>query len=185
TSGEATAGYGTTAGGDSNSMLSAVLNLPLVADTLAARAVIFSEHRGCYIDNVASTLSYQTGTVEAATGVKASNAGLVASNTNPVNYQGLRVSILWKFNADWDLLLQQNYQDMEADGYFYAYPYDSNGIALRPYQIAAFTPAFTKDRYESTAWTLNGQIGSLSAVYAGGFIVPPIVGHQDSSTHMG
>jgi len=184
TSGEANAGYGTTAGGDSNSMLSAVLNVPLFADTLAARAVVFSEHRSGYIDNVASTISYQPGTVEAATGVKASNASLIASNTNPVNYQGLRVSLLWRFNADWDLLLQQNYQDMEADGYFYAYPYDSNGIALRPYQIAAFTPAFTKDRYESTAWTLNGHIGSLSAVYAGSFMIRHIEGQQDYSNYI-
>jgi iron complex outermembrane receptor protein len=184
TSGEASAGYGTTAGGANNSMLGAVLNLPLVADTLAARAVIFSEHRGGYIDNVASTISYQPGTVEAATGVKASNAGLIASNTNPANYQGLRVSLLWRFNADWDLLLQQNFQDVEADGYFYAYPYDSNGIALQPYQIAAFTPAFTKDRYESTAWTLNGHIDSLSAVYAGSFMIRHIEGQQDYSNYM-
>jgi len=184
TSGEANAAYGTTAGGANNSMLSAVLNLPLIADTLAARAVIFSEHRGGYIDNVASTLSFQPGTVEAATGVKASNANLVASNTNSVNYQGLRASLLWKFNTDWDLLLQQNFQDAQADGSFYAYPYDSNGTALRPYQIAAFTPAFNKDRYESTAWTLNGQIGSLSAVYAGSFMTRHIEGQQDYSNYL-
>ncbi|HXI68190.1 MAG TPA: TonB-dependent receptor [Steroidobacteraceae bacterium] len=184
TSGEANAGYGTTAGGANNSTLSAVLNVPLVADTLAARAVIFSEHRGGYIDNVASTISYQPGTVEAATGVKASNASLIASNTNPVNYQGLRVSLLWKFNADWELLLQQNYQNIDADGYFYAYPYDSNGTALRPYEIAAFTPAFTKDRYESTAWTLNGRLGSLSAVYTGSFMIRHIEGQQDYSNYL-
>jgi len=184
TSGEANAAYGITAGGANNSMLSAVLNAPLFADTLAARVVIFSEHRGGYIDNVASTLSYQPDTVEAATGVKSSNAHLVASNTNPVNYQGLRASLLWKFNTDWDLLLQQNFQAMAADGYFYAYPSDSNGTALRPYQIAAFTPAFTKDRYESTAWTLNGQIGSLSAVYAGSFMIRHIEGQQDYSNYL-
>ena len=184
TSGEANAAYGTTAGGANNSMLSAVLNLPLVADTLAARTVIFSEHRGGYIDNVPSTLSYQPDTVGAATGVKTSNAHLVASNTNPVNYQGLRASLLLKFNTDWDLLLQQNFQAAEADGYFYAYPYDSNGTALQPYQIAAFTPAFTKDRYESTAWTLNGQIGSLSAVYAGSFMIRHIEGQQDYSNYL-
>jgi outer membrane receptor protein involved in Fe transport len=183
-SGEASAGYGTTAGGDSNSVLNAIVNVPLVADTLAVRAVIFSEHRGGYIDNVASTISYQPGTMEAATGVKASNAGLAASDTNPVNYQGLRASLLWKFNDDWDLLLQQNFQHLDADGYFYAYPHDSNGTALRPYQIAAFTPAYTKDRYESTAWTLNGQVGSLTAVYAGSFMIRHIEGQQDYSNYL-
>ena len=182
--GEADAAYGITAGGDNNSRLSAMLNLPLVADTLAARAVIFSEHQGGYIENVASTISYQPGTVEGATGVKASNANLIASNTNPVNYQGIRLSLLWKLNDRWNLLLQQNYQDMEADGYFYAYPFDPNGKALQPYQITAFTPAYTKDRYESTAWTLNGELGPLSAVYTGSFMIRHIEGQQDYSNYL-
>jgi iron complex outermembrane recepter protein len=184
TSGEANAGYGTTAGGDSNSMLNAALNLPLVADTLAVRAVIFSEHQGGYIDNVPSTISYLPGTLEATTGARANSAHLVASNTIPVHYQGLRLSLLWKVHDDWDLLLQQNYQDMEADGYFYAYPHGPNGIALQPYQITAFTPAFTKDRYESTAWTLNGKAGPLRAVYTGSFMIRHIEGQQDYSNYL-
>ncbi len=184
TSGEASAAYGTTAGGADNSALSAVLNLPLVAESLAIRAVIFSEHRGGYIDNVPSTLSYQANTAAATTGVSATNAAVVASNTNPVNYQGVRVSLLWQFKPNWDLLLQQNFQDMQADGYFYAYPHDSNGTALQPYQIAAFTPAYTKDRYESTAWTLNGRIGSLSAVYTGSFMIRRVEGQQDYSNYL-
>jgi len=184
TSGEALAGYGTTAGGANNSTLSAVLNLPLIAEKLAARAVVFSEQQGGYIDNVPSTIGYLPGTVEASTGVKASNASLIASNTNPVSYQGVRLSVLWKVNDNWNLLLQQNYQDMEADGYFYAYPYDSNGKALQPYQIAAFAPAFTKDRYESTAWTLNGEMGPVSALYTGSFMIRHIEGQQDYSNYL-
>jgi len=183
TGGEANAGYGTTAGGANNSMLSAVLNVPLLADTLAARAVIFSEHEGGYIDNVAATISFQPGTLEATTGVEANNAGLIANGTNPVNYQGTRLSLLWQVNEDWNLLLQQNYQDMEADGYSYAYPFDPNGKTLQPYQIAAFTPAYTQDRYESTAWTLNGATGALGVVYTGSFMVRHIEGQQDYSNY--
>ena len=54
-----TAGYGTTAGGDPNSDISAVLNLPLLADTLAARAVVYNERRGGYINNLPSTFTRQ------------------------------------------------------------------------------------------------------------------------------
>lgn len=182
--GEANASYGTTVGGDNNSTLSAVLNVPLVADKLAARVVIFSEHQGGYTDNVASTISYQPGTVAGETGVKANNANLIANNTNPVDYQGIRLSSLWQFNDKWSLLLQQNYQDMRADGYFYAYPFDPNGKALQPYQITAFTPAYTKDRYESTAWTLNAEIGALSAVYTGSFMIRHIEEQQDYSNYL-
>jgi outer membrane receptor protein involved in Fe transport len=184
TSAEANAAYGTTAGGADNSRFNAMLNLPLVPGALALRTVIFSERRGGYIDNIPSTLSYKPGSAAAATGVSASNAALVGSDTNPNSYQGVRASLLWKLNPDWDLLLQQNFQDMEADGYFYAYPYDSNGTALQRNQIAAFTPAFTKDRYESTAWTLNGRFRSLSAIYTGSFMVRHIEGQQDYSNYL-
>src|ERR1700728_2046476 len=57
TEGSVSAGYGTTAGGDPNSDLTAVLNLPLIADTLAVRGVIYSDRRGAYINNVFSTIT--------------------------------------------------------------------------------------------------------------------------------
>src|SRR5580692_3082207 len=143
TSGEVNAGYGTTAGGDPNTTMNAVLNVPLISDTLALRAVVFSERRGGYIDNVPSTIGYFPGTAPHDIGGNptASNASLVANNTNPVDYQGARLSALWKINDNWNILLQQNYQNMEADGYFYAYPIGTDGQTLQPYQITAFTPA--------------------------------------------
>jgi len=185
TSGEFNAGYGVTAGGDPNSKLTAVLNLPLVEGKFGVRAVIFSEHQGGYIDNVASTIAFQPGSVAASTGVTGNNAGLLANNTNPVDYQGFRLSALWKMNDDWSLLLQQNYQDLNAQGYFYAYPADSNGTVLAPYQITAFTPAWNKDKYESTAWTLTGNLpANMNMVYTGSYLSRNIDGQQDYSNYM-
>src|SRR6266849_5432373 len=51
------AGYGITAHGDPNTDLTAVLNRPLIADTLAVRGVIYDERRGGYIDNVPATFT--------------------------------------------------------------------------------------------------------------------------------
>jgi len=187
TSGNFTAGYGYTAGGDPNSQLNAVLNVPLIADTLGIRAVVFSEHQGGYISNVPSTIGYPAGTNAVLLGGNpiANNANLLENNANTVDYQGARVSLLWKINDDWNALLQQNYQDMEANGWFYTYPQDSNGNTLQPYQIAAFTPAYNKDRYESTAWTLNGKISDLlSMVYTGSYMVRHIEGQQDYSNYL-
>jgi outer membrane receptor protein involved in Fe transport len=186
TSGEFNAGYGLTEGGDPNNNLNAVLNLPLIPDTLGVRAVIFSERRGGYIDNVRSTISYPAGSVPATLGGNptANNGPLVANNTNPLTYGGGRVSVLWKPSDSWSVLLQQNVQQMEADGYFYSYPFDSNGTALAPYQIAAFTPAFTKDKYESTALTVTGTIADLSVVYTGSYMRRHIEGQQDYSNYM-
>jgi len=33
---------------------------------------------------------------------------------NPVTYQGVRVSALWQIDDDWNLLLAQTYQDIDA-----------------------------------------------------------------------
>ena len=63
TSGEANAGYGVTASGDPNASVNAVLNLPLVENRFGLRAVLFSDHRGGYIDNIPATISYFPGTI--------------------------------------------------------------------------------------------------------------------------
>jgi len=187
TEGSVTAGYGITAsGGDHNSNLNAVLNLPVIADTLAVRAVIFSDHRGGYISNVPATIAFLPGSPAAVSGGNptANNYNVLQTNSNPVDVQGFRLSGLYKINDDWNLLIQQNYQDMRADGYSYAYPVATDGAALAHNQITAFTPAYNKDRYESTAWTLSGKIGDLKAVYAGSYMVRHIDEQQDYSNYV-
>src|SRR6516162_10258507 len=51
------AGYGTTAHGDPNTDVTAMLNLPLIANTMAVRAVIYNDVRGGYINNVPATFT--------------------------------------------------------------------------------------------------------------------------------
>jgi iron complex outermembrane recepter protein len=187
TSGEVNAGYGVTAGGDPNTSLNAVLNVPLIDNVFGLRGVIFSDTRGGYIDNVPSTIGYHPGTrpYDLGGNPTANNGPLQGNNLNKVTYTGARLSALWQINDNWDALLQQNYQNMEADGYFYAYPIGTEGQPLAPYQINAFAPAYTKDDYESTAWTLNGKLGDLlSMVYTGSYMVRHIDGQQDYSNYL-
>ena len=191
TEGNVSASYGLTAGGDPNSAVNATLNLPLIADTLAVRGTIFDDHRGGYISNVPGTLTLPASLCPAGTVCPtASNGALVGSNENPVTYTGLRLEALWKISEDWNFLLTQNYQNMQADGYFDEYPVSTNGVALAPYQIDAFSPAFDKDKYESTSWTLNGKIGNLGAlgdikaVYTGSYLVRHIQQQNDYSNYL-
>jgi iron complex outermembrane recepter protein len=194
------AGYGTTAGGDPNTDVTAVLNLPLIAEHMAVRAVIYNDRRGGYIDNVAATFTrkntdagialngygdYPNGCgpnvpAGAPSGPPCqvppgspviNNAGLIANNINPVTYQGIRVELLYKFNADWDLLITQSYQNMQSNGVFYQQPTASDGEALQPLQVTLFNPSYNKDKWENTAWTVDGKIGDLKAVYTGGYLV--------------
>ena len=100
------------------------------------------------------------------------------------------MSLLWKINEDWNLLIQQNYQNFRADGYFAEEPVAPDGVPLGRNQYAAFSPAFDKDKYESTAWTLNGKLatlgsfGDLKGVYAGSYLVRNIDQQQDYSNYL-
>src|ERR1700730_5316258 len=135
TEGSVSAGYGTTAGGDPNSDLTAVLNLPLIADTLAVRGVIYHDRRGGYIDNVPATFTrkasdlgigygqYPTGCGPSSTpcqvppdSVAINNNSIAARAINPVTYQGIRASALWDITADWNVLVAQSYQTIDAQG---------------------------------------------------------------------
>ena len=176
-----------TAGGDPNTSLSAVLNVPLIDNVFGLRGVIFNDTRGGYIDNVPGTIGYHPGTTpyELGGNPTAGNAELQGGDLNKVAYTGARLSAVWHINDNWDALLQQNYQNMEADGYFYAYPTGTDEQPLERYQITAFTPAYSKDHYESTAWTLKGKIADLlSMVYAGSYMVRNIDGQQDYSNYL-
>ncbi|GAC1456542.1 MAG: TonB-dependent receptor [Steroidobacteraceae bacterium] len=191
------AGYGTTAHGDPNSDLTAVFNLPLIPNTMAVRAVVYNDRRGGYIDNVPATFTRSnndigiyyahfpvSGTGQCPDGKPSStgfcvppgspvinNYNIAARAINPVTYQGLRAELLYKFNDDWNALITQSYQDMDSRGVFYQQPTASDGTALQPLQATLFNDAYDKDRFESTAWTVNGKFGDLRAVYTGGYLV--------------
>jgi iron complex outermembrane recepter protein len=189
-----TAGYGATAHGDPNSNVTAVLNLPVIAGTMAVRGVIYDDQRGGYINNVPGTFTraatdvgihyagYPTGcgpnSIPAGPPCKVppgspviNNYNIAGSAINPVTYKGIRVEAQYKFNDDWDMLITQSYQDMESQGVFYQQTNASDGAPLRPLEVTLFNPSHDSDKFESTAWTVNGRLGDLKAVYTGGYLV--------------
>ena len=188
--GSAEASYGVTAHGDPNTALSAVLNLPLINDKLALRAVIYSDDRGGYINNVPSTFTrratdygiYYAGYTDPTTHAPApppgspviNNYAIAKNAMNPVKYQGMRASLLWQINDDWSALLAQSYQNMQADGVFYQMPKGSENQALNPLEVTVFNDAFDKDKFSNTSLTINGKIGAMKAVYSGGYLVRTI-----------
>src|ERR1700686_4185083 len=133
TEGSVNAGYSYTAHGDPNSNVDAMINLPLIPDTLAVRAVIYNDSRGGYINNLPSTFTRASTDLGFRGGVVPTNSVVINNDTvlgsaiNPVTYQGLRLSGLYKINDDWNVLLTQSYQTMNAQGVFYEMPYGSEG----------------------------------------------------------
>jgi len=209
TEGNVEASYGVTAHGDPNSSGNATLNLPLVADHVAVRVAIYSDHRGGYIDNVQSNFTrknsdlgnYYSGIKPGANGLCpnglptntgycavpgspiANNNDLVQRAENPLTYTGIRASALFQINEDWNVLVAQSYQNMDAEGEFAQYPIGSDGQALGAWQITQFTPAWDKDSWENTAWTVNGKIGDLRLIYTGGYLDRHIDQQQDYTNY--
>src|ERR1700722_9683619 len=204
TEGSANAGYSYTAHGDPNSNLDAMINLPLIENMLAVRAVVYSDNRGGYINNVPSTFTrlgtdlgftkYNSGEVP-TNSISINNNNLLGKAINPVTYTGARVSVLFKANDDWDALLQQSYQNMNAQGVFYEEPFGSQGLVLdkfaQPHGVQAlptlsvtnFEPSYDKDRFESTSITVDGKGGPLKLVYDGSYMVRNIEQQQDYTNY--
>ena len=183
------AGLAFTDGGELSNNVEAVLNVP-VSDNFALRGVVFSDTQGGYIDNVAGTRDASqsarfrpAGTVRdngvpvsAARGgfqagadlsgvnfLAADNASLVDDDINDTTYSGFRLSGLYEFNSDWRLTVSHMQQNIESDGVFQADP------ELDDYEIQTFVDNSLEDTFENTAWTLEGRLGMLEAVYTGAY----------------
>jgi outer membrane receptor protein involved in Fe transport len=198
TEGSVNAGYAYTTHGDPSSSVDATINLPLIADTLAVRAVIYDDARGGYINNAPGTFvrqstdlgihyaGYTNDVPGPATPINSiNNHNLAGSAINPVTYQGVRASALYQFNDDWSVLFTQTYQDMNAQGVFYVTPNSSGtpALPLPGLSVQLYNPSFDKDRFENTSLTLTGRLGPLKLVYAGGYLVRNIEQVQDYTAY--
>ncbi len=197
TEGSATAAYETTAHGDPSTTVEGVLNLPLFAEKLAVRAVVYTNHQGGYINNIPATFSrqasdYSYGTYISDKGVPSgpnsittiNNANMVGNGINTVAYQGIRLGLEYKINDRWDALLTQSYQDMRSNGVFYEMPHSSSvdpalQHPLPDLSVETFVPSWNHDTFESTSLTVNGRVGDLKLVYTGGYLVRNVEQQQD------
>jgi iron complex outermembrane receptor protein len=207
TEGNVNAGYAFTSGGDPSSNVDAMINLPLIPDTLAVRAVIYSDTRGGYINNEPGIFARQDSDIgisyagyPAVGGVcpdgkpnsgfcvppgspTVNNAALVGNAINPVTYQGLRIGLFYKINEDWNALLVQSYQEMFSKGVFYVTPVSSSGQVLPDLGVQLWNPSYNNDSFENTALTINGKLGDLKLVYAGSYMVRNVAQQGDYTNY--
>ena len=193
--GNVEAGYGFTEHGGTNSSLVAVLNVPLIEDKLAVRGVVYDDRQGGYITNVASTFTRSNNDNNVYFGIKptgglcpngqpagvqtgyctplgtgqANNFALAGKDSNPVTHEGLRVSALYKINNDWDVLIAESLQNVDAEGPSTELPVGSDFQSLKPLETTFFSPIYDHDNYENTAWTVNGKIGDFKVIYTGAY----------------
>lgn len=191
TEGVLNAGYALTAHGAPSRSYDATFNLPLLPGRLAVRAVIYDERRGGYIDNRPATfarsssdagVAYYFGGVP-ANSVAINNFAIAATDINPVSYQGLRVEALYRFNEDWNVLLAQSYQSLEADGVFAEMTANSLGEPQPDLSAQLYNPSSDRDRFENTAVTVSGRLGALQVVYSGAYYVRNVEQVQDYTNY--
>ena len=111
------------------------------------------------------------------------NAAIAHNAINPVSYKGGRFSALAQINDDWSALVTQTYQHVHSDGVFYQMPKSSDGVALKAGEVTLFNNSYDDDKFSNTAWTLNGKIGALNAVYTGGYLNRTVDQVQDYTNY--
>ena len=201
--------YGFTDHGGDNTAVTAVLNVPVIPDRLAIRGVIYNDREGGYITNVASTFTRSNEDNNVYFGIKptgglcpngqpagkqqgyctplgtaqANNFQLAGPDSNPVTHQGFRVSALFKVNNDWDVLIAESLQNLDAEGPSTQLPVGSDGQALRPLETTFFSPIYDHDKFQNTAWTVNGKIGDFKVIYAGAYTTRNITQQMDYTNY--
>ncbi|WP_293905137.1 TonB-dependent receptor [Phenylobacterium sp.] len=203
------ASYGLQTSGDPSTSLTGVLNVGVIPDKLAVRVVIYNDRQGGYIDNVPSNFTRSNQDNNVYFGIKptngvcpngkpagsqtgfctipnlqpANNSTVAKKDWNPVTHDGARLSALYKVNDDWDVLITESLQYLNAEGLANSYPVGSDFQPLKPLQITAFSPTYDKDRFSNTAWTVNGKLGPLKAIYTGGYMTRNIKQQQDYTNY--
>lgn len=203
------ASYGVQSHGDPSTSFSAALNVPIIADKLAVRGLIYSDHQGGYIDNIPSTFTRsnvdnnvyfgikptngkcpnglppgpQTGFCTLANSGQANNFAMARKDWNPVTHEGARLSALYSLNNDWDVLITESFQTMDAEGLASTLPVGSDFQPLKPLETTTFSPTFDKDRFQNSAWTINGKVGDLKVIYTGGYMTRHINQQQDYTNY--
>jgi len=198
---EAKANFGIsfTEDGEISNKVEGIINIPLIEDTLAVRAVGFVDDQGGYIDNVQGTRTTResarfrpAGTVR-DNGVPVSDfrAGVQAApNVDPANnpVNDPDVTFLEADNSD---LVEDDFNDTTYSGgrlmarwaidsewmltvSHMRQQLDSDGVfftdpKLGDLEVQRFEDDDLEDEFDNTSWTLEGRLAMLDVLYTGAF----------------
>ena len=179
-----------TSDGDPSYSGEGMINIP-ISDSFTARAVVYADQQGGYIDNVAGSVDASSsarfrpaGTMRAngvpvsdarkgkqagadLSGVNflsANNSDRTEDNFNGTTYAGGRLSGLWNINDDWDLLVGVANQSIDTDGVFFVDP------NLGDLEIQRYEKDSLSDDFDNYNWTLTGRVlEDLQLLYTGAY----------------
>ncbi|HKE97269.1 MAG TPA: TonB-dependent receptor [Povalibacter sp.] len=167
------AGYdleGSMLGGQGGYTVEGFVNLP-INDRMAIRLVGWDDHTPGYISNRLGTREYPTA------GITIQNPAFAKNDYNDVDTYGARAALRIDLNDSWTITPTVMGQKQVAHGSF---AYDPS---LGDLDIVKFRPEKSDDRWGQAALTVEGKIGNLDLVYAGGFLKRDVDTQSDYSDY--
>ncbi len=170
--------------GELSNSVEGYVNIPVLEDKLALRAVFYNAFEGGYIDNVFGENSYtaeHVGFPEGAESVVVNNLAFVEEDFNDATYTGGRLSAKYAVNDDWEVTGQFMQQKLQVDGVFdhaparvaeFEDPTDpQSGIrVVGDLQVQRFFPDRLEDDFRQYSLTVEGRIANLDVIYAGSYL---------------
>jgi len=189
--------YAFTKGGEESVAGDAFINIPIVQDKLAVRAVFYTDRQGGYIDNIAATYQMPfNGNVGVAGKLPTGNPLLVkraiASCTGVTNCTGSLYRAPTRQTINNDAFVEDNYNDATYRGGRIALTWnvtedwsvdlmhvrqelDTDGVFdfepdVGDLKVTKFNDNSLRDRVSLSTWGVNGRLGALDVIYTGSFM---------------
>jgi iron complex outermembrane recepter protein len=171
----------TTHKGEESNSVEGYVNVPVLDDRLAVRAVFYNAVEGGYIDNVFGENAYTEEHVGFPVGAESTvvnNLDLVEEDFNDTTYTGGRVSARYAINDDWEVTGQYMRQKLNVDGVFDHSPeriaeLDTTQAGSRvvgDLQVQRFFPDRLEDEFAQYSLTVDGRFQALDLIYIGSYL---------------
>jgi outer membrane receptor protein involved in Fe transport len=175
------ASVATTHKGEASNSVEGYVNLPLIDDKLAVRAVFYNAVEGGYIDNVFGENAYTADDVGFPAGAESTvvnNLHLVEEDFNDATYTGARLSAKYAINDEWEVTGQYMAQKLDVDGVFDHSPPriaelgtgQSGSRVVGDLQVQRFFPDRLEDEFSQFSVTVQGRLHALDVIYVGSYL---------------
>lgn len=162
--------------GDFGYDVSAMVNVPLVQDTLALRLVGFAAEEAGYIDNIFG-LSPR-GTFD--------NSARVEEDVNSTQITGARAALRWMPTEDWTIDVQALFQNTDGDGFGDTDLPDTQyaGRSIGEFEQIRFNPERWEDDWYQLSLTAEGNLGWADLTVTGSFLSRSFRYEADATTYL-
>lgn len=130
------------------------VNVPLVADRIALRAVGWYVHTGGYIDSIRRSRTFRSSGI--------TQTSLVGENLNSSDVVGLRAQLGIDLDDNWTVTPSAVYQKTTWDG-----PFRSDDDKAGVLKVGHFFDEFGRDEFYQLGSTITGKVANFDVTYAG------------------